>query len=163
MTPSIPTSLSPPTFSLFRPPSFLFPALSSFHPPPSPYPSCPPSLPPSHASRHFILTLVPQREGREREGREREGERESREREGKQRQQNTYFPFLCWPKPVSSHLPFLLSSFCRQPRKQCGKHALFNPCKPFLYLFLSLCPFPFLVFRVLTDRQSKTERQTDKQ
>ena len=105
MTPSIPTSLFPPTFSLFRPPSFLFPALSSFHPPPSPYPSCPPSLPPCHAPRHFILTLVPQREGREREGREKEGERESRERQGKQGQENTYFLPLCWPKPLTNFLP----------------------------------------------------------
>ena len=144
MTPSIPTSLFPPTFSLFRPPSFLFPALSSFHPPSSPYPSCPPSLPPSHASRHFILTLVPQREGREREGREREGERESREREGKQRQENTYFPSLCWPKQLTYFLPslcqpFRFSLWKAEDKGRCGKPCLFIPCKP----FLSFAPSPF--------------------
>ena len=83
MTPSIPTSLFPPNY-LLSVPSSLLPFPCSLLPPSTslPPPSCPPSLPPSHAPRHFILTLVPQRESRERKGREREGKRESREREG---------------------------------------------------------------------------------
>ena len=150
MTPSIPTSLFPPTFSLFRPPSFLFPALSSFHPPPSPYPSCPPSLPPCHAPRHFILTLVPQREGREREGREKEGERESRERQGKQGQENTYFLPLCWPKPLTNFLPppsaFLLLLGKQRQKKDVGDIFLYSMEAFLFFWFFSLCPLPFDLF-----------------